>query len=103
MKIKCELLYRMSRDGIEYSTFHKLCDNKGPTIVLTKLKDGNILGTYTPLDWSTNYVWKSDLNMFVFSLTQNLKCMKNNQNNYGIYCGNGNGPQSYFLNFGVIK
>ena len=37
--------------------------------------------------------------MFVFSLTQNLKCMKNNQNNYGIYCNINNGPYSYFLRF----
>ena len=36
MKIKSELLYRMSRDGIETDTFHNLCDNKGPTIILTK-------------------------------------------------------------------
>ena len=99
MKIKCELLYRMSRDGIEYSTFHKLCDNKGPTIVLTKLTDDNILGLYTPLDWDSKSQWKSNLNMFVFSLTQNLKCMKNNQNNLGIYCNINNGPHTDFLRF----
>ena len=99
MEIKSELLYRMSRDGIKYSTFHNLCDNKGPTIVLTKLRDGNILGLYTPLDWDSKSEWKSDLNMFVFSLTQNLKCMKNNQNNYGIYCNSKCGPHSIFLLF----
>ena len=27
MKIKAELLYRMSRDGIEVETFHNLCYN----------------------------------------------------------------------------
>ena len=37
--------------------------------------------------------------MFVFSLTQNLKCMKNNQNNYGIYCNINNGPHTDFLRF----
>ena len=36
--------------------------------------------------------------MFVFSLTQNLKCM-NNQNDYGIYCNTDCGPCSYFLQF----
>ena len=103
MEIKSELLYRMSRDGIEYSTFHKLCDNKGPTIVLTKLTDGNILGLYTPLDWDSKSEWKSDLNMFVFSLTQNLKCMKNNQNNRGIYCNTNYGPYSSFLQFNIYN
>ena len=43
IKIKSELLYRMSRDGIETKTFHNLCDNKGPTIILIKLTDDNIL------------------------------------------------------------
>ena len=66
MKIKSSLLYRMSSDGIEYSTFHNLCDNKGATITLIKLEDGNILGIYTPLSWDSTSVWKNDLNMFVF-------------------------------------
>ena len=101
IKINSNLLYRMSENGIEYSTFHKLCDNKGPTIVLTELKDGNILGFYNSLNWesSTNLNWKSDLDMFVFSLTQNEKSMKNNENNYGILCNINFGPFSYFLQF----
>ena len=37
--------------------------------------------------------------MFVFSLTQNLKCMKNNQNKNGIYCHADRGPKSLFLRF----
>ena len=39
--IKANLLYRLSRDGPEISTFHRLCDNKGPNIlVLFYLKNG---------------------------------------------------------------
>ena len=100
MKIKSELLYRMSRDGIEYSQFHNLCDNKGATITLIKLEDGNILGIYTPLSWdSTSNDWKNDLNMFVFNLTENIKCIKNNQDSYGIYCHSNNGPYTYVIRF----
>ena len=33
-KIKAELLYRLSENGDKYSTFHELCDNKGPTLTL---------------------------------------------------------------------
>ncbi len=100
LTIKAQLLYRASRDGEEYSTFHKLCDNQGPTIVLAKLTDGNILGSYTPLDWETKSDWKSDPNMFVFSLTQNQKAMKKQtSSNYGIYCNQNYGPESYFLGF----
>ena len=35
--IKANLLYRLSRDGPEIWTFHKLCDNKGPTLTLFDL------------------------------------------------------------------
>jgi hypothetical protein len=103
MKIKSELLYRMSRDGIEYSQFHNLCDNKGETITLIKLEDGNILGIYTPLSWDSTSVWKNDLNMFVFNLTENIKCIKNNQDNYGIYCHSNNGPYTQVIRFYSYK
>ena len=99
MKIKSELLYRMSRDGIEYSTFHNLCDNKGETITLIKLEDGNILGNYTPLSWDSTSGWKNDLNMFVFNLTENIKCIKNNQDNNGIYCNSNYGPYTDVIRF----
>ncbi len=99
MKIKSSLLYRMSRDGIEYSTFHNLCDNKGATITLIKLEDGNILGNYTPLSWDSTSGWKKDLNMFVFNLTENIKCIKNNQDNNGIYCRSDHGPYTHVIQF----
>ena len=99
LRIKSELLYRLTRDGEEYQTFHKLCDYKGPTIILTKLTDGTIIGSYTPLDWNTSDCWKSDPNMFVFSLTENKRAMKQQSNNLGIYCHNLCGPYSCFLRF----
>ena len=101
LDIKAELLYRASRDGEEYQTFHKLCDYKGPTVVLAKLYDGSILGTYTPLEWETKTKdWKNDPDIFVFSLTENIKATKKKTNyNYGIYCHPDLGPESYFLSF----
>ena len=72
LKIKAELLYRLSRDGEKYETFHRLCDNQGPTVVLTKLSDGDILGTYSPINWD---------------------------NKTEIYCSQIHGPESYFLCF----
>ena len=89
----------MSRDGIGYSQFHNLCDNKGATITLIKLEDGNILGIYTPLSWDSTSVWKNDLNMFVFNLTENIKCIKNNQDNNGIYCRFDHGPYTHVIQF----
>ena len=100
LRIKSELLYRLTRDGEEYKTFHKLCDYKGPTIILTKLTDGTILGSYTPLDWDSKSCWKSDTNMFVFSLTENKRAMKKETSkNFGIFCDKDYGPETYFLSF----
>ena len=84
--IKFELLYRLSRDGKEYETFHKLCDNKGNTLLIVKLGDGNILGGFTTQNWDNAMSWKYDENSFVFSLTKNIKC-KNNIINESIFCG----------------
>ena len=83
----------MSRDGEEFQSFHKLCDNKGgPTLTLIKSEDGNILGSYITLDWDSKSEWKIDLNMFAFSLTENVKYIKNNNDKYGIDCNQNNGP-----------
>ena len=106
IKIKSQLLYRKSRDGDEFQTFHKLCDNKGgSTLILIKLDNGNILGSYTVLDWDSKSEWKDDSNMFAFSLTENVKCIKNNQDKYGIYCNPNFGPHTaiHFFNNKNIK
>ena len=101
---KFELLYRLSRDGKEYETFHKLCDNKGNTLLIVQLNDGNILGGFTTQNWDNKKTWKFDEYSFVFSLTRNIKC-KNNINNESIYCGHDNrGPCfGFFLYFYQYK
>ena len=93
MKIKAELLYRLTRDGDEYQTFHNLCDNKGITLLLVKLIDGNILGGYITKDWDNHSEWKQDQDAFVFSLTQNVKCVTNSNYSYNaFYCHSSCGP-----------
>ena len=90
----------MSRDGEEFQSFHKLCDNKGgPTLTLIKSEDGNILGSYITLDWDSKSEWKIDLNMFAFSLTENVKYIKNNNDKYGIDCNQNNGPYTNIHQF----
>ena len=77
-KIKAELLYRLSENGDKISTFHELCDNKGPTLALFHVNDGNIVGIYTPLSWESpffNYT-KDDLDTFIFNLNKNKKFKK---------------------------
>ena len=84
--INFKLLYRMSRDGDSIRTFHNLCDNKGPTVSLYLLNDGNIIGGYTPLHWDTSSGWKNDNETFVFNLNSNLKCVKKDNNTDSIFC-----------------
>ena len=90
-KIKAELLYRLSEDGDKYSTFHELCDNKGPTLILFHVNDGNIVGIYTPLSWDSISNWKNDIDTFIFNLNKNLKCKKL-ISEQSIYCNSSYGP-----------
>ena len=90
-KIKAELLYRLSEKGDEFSTFHKLWDNKGPTLTLFHVNDGNIIGIYTPLSWDSISNWKNDIDTFIFNLNKNLKCKKL-ISEQSIYCNSSYGP-----------
>ena len=44
-----ELLFSTSKNGFKPSEFHKLCDNKGPTIIFIETTKGYIFGGYTEL------------------------------------------------------
>jgi hypothetical protein len=49
-----ELCYRASRDGWSVADFHRLCDGKGPTLVVAKEETkGYIFGGYTTMAWSS--------------------------------------------------
>jgi TLD len=41
------LLYQGSEHGWDFKDFHSRCDNKGPTISLFKVKDGDCIGGFT--------------------------------------------------------
>ena len=97
-KIKAELLYRLSENGDKFSTFHEICDNKGPTLTLFHSNDGNIIGIYTPLslDSSSSSFWKNDMDTFIFNLNKNQK-YKKLKNDYSIWCYNRDGPYTIYL------
>jgi hypothetical protein len=54
-----KLLYRGSRDGWYAVDFHRMSDEKGPTITLFKIEDekktgdGECFGGYTEAQWSS--------------------------------------------------
>ncbi|CAG8468181.1 19222_t:CDS:2 [Racocetra persica] len=71
---KLSLLLRASRDGFGANTFHKLCDKKGPTIVISKVfQTGQIIGAYTPINFErgfpikSNDSWLCTTDSFIFS------------------------------------
>ena len=66
--INLELLYRASRDGDEVRTFHRLCDEKGPTLVVVKNSFNSRYGGYTSIPWSSVEGYQSDDTAFIFSL-----------------------------------
>ena len=98
--IKAELLYRLSENGDSTKNFHELCDNKGYTLTLFHMKDGNIVGIYTPLSWDETSGWKNDMDTFIFNLNKNQKYKKLKADN-SIYCNRGYGP--YTDNFGCWR
>ena len=98
-EFKSELLYRKTRDGDSYDTFHNLCDNQGNTLILIKSNEGFIIGGYTPLNWDKDGKWKKDDNTFLFSLTKNKVFKKKEQSKISIYCGKNTGPFFAFIGF----
>jgi hypothetical protein len=64
------LLYRGTRDGFGASDFHRLCDNKGATVVLVRSSEGWVFGGYTPLPWNSSGSYQNDSSgtSFLFTL-----------------------------------
>ncbi|CAG8651364.1 8755_t:CDS:2, partial [Gigaspora margarita] len=54
---KLKLLLRGSRDGFEIDTFHRLCDFQGPTIIILKTIQGDLIGGYNPLNWNNSFIF----------------------------------------------
>lgn len=82
-EIEANLLYKMSRDGPESYTFHKLCDNKGATLSLFSLKEGYKIGFYISESFDSNSGWKNDEKCFIFNLNQK----KQYKRKLNLYCG----------------
>jgi len=71
--ISCNLLYKLTLNGKEIKTFHQLCDDKGPTLIIIETIDKEIFGGFTPLNWNGNKGDQKDTDTFIFSLNTNNK------------------------------
>ena len=49
---KWKLLFRASEHGYRAKSFHKYCDDKGPTLIIIKSSKGWLFGGYTTQSWS---------------------------------------------------
>ena len=100
-----KLLYRLSRDGSEPTDFHRLCDDKGPTITLFRSNNNRIFGGYLSKNWESSGDWKTDNNVFLFSIDLNKKYKLKNNQNCSYFCSGYLGPcfsQLGFQNFGNL-
>ena len=72
-----ELIFKKTKNGSTAKDFHHYCDNKGPTLLLIRTSNDEIIGGFTPLDWETTTQGKykyDNLGLtFLFSLTLNKK------------------------------
>ena len=89
-KIKYELLYRGSRDGMTPSFFHQKCNGICPTISIIRTSKGLKFGGYTEKTWENNSsgAWIDDNNSFLFSVDymkiyNGIKGQILHNNNYG--------------------
>ena len=89
----CKLLYRASRDGWQSTEFHRLCDEKGPTVVLVKVDNGRLCGGYCSIGWKSSGDMQQDDKSFLFSL-DSLKSYNGIQQGHigHVFWNRGNGP-----------
>ncbi len=72
--VKTTLLYSGHLHGWYAKVFHDRCDNKGATLNLFQIKDGDCVGGYTTQHWESSKPrkWKADSSAFLFNLTCSL-------------------------------
>ena len=70
---KMNLIYRGSVDGFKPADFHRMCDDKGPTLSVVKTTGGEIVGGFTKIPWKSDGGDKQDADAFVFSVNQMQK------------------------------
>ena len=90
------LLYSFSRDGASAPTFHRLCDNKGPTVTVLYNTAGSIYGGYSEASWNSSGSYNPNQKAFLFRLA--FSGQKTNdkfpstQGTCSIYCNGSYGP-----------
>ncbi|CAF1576931.1 unnamed protein product [Didymodactylos carnosus] len=63
-----QLIYKATRDGFDASTFHRLCDGKGPTMTIILSTDNYLFGGYVSVSWRSVNRWETDTSAFIYTL-----------------------------------
>jgi hypothetical protein len=85
------LLYSGHLHGWNGKDFHSRCDNKGRTVSLFQIEQGDCIGGYTSQHWESLSKDKADSSAFLFNLTRSLH-FPSNATGKDIYCSSGCGP-----------
>ena len=88
---RCKLIYNAKLDGDKLSTYHSLCDNKGPTLTIFTTNNNLILGGYLSISFDENSGWIHDENAFLFSFNPDEK-YSSIDTTYTFYGGKDRGP-----------
>ncbi|XP_053376735.1 interferon-induced protein 44-like [Mercenaria mercenaria] len=72
------LLYAITRDGCNATTFHQKCDNQGATVTVLYNPHGSVYGGYTSESWANNGGYRDDADAFLYQLyySKNPQCTK---------------------------
>ncbi|XP_045161344.2 interferon-induced protein 44-like [Mercenaria mercenaria] len=62
------LLYAITRDGCNATTFHQKCDNQGATVTVLYNQQGSVYGGYTSSDWYSTGSYYIDTSAFLYQL-----------------------------------
>ncbi|XP_053391215.1 interferon-induced protein 44-like [Mercenaria mercenaria] len=65
------LLYTITRDGCNSTTFHQKCDNQGPTVTVLYNQQGSVYGGYAPVNWTSSGGWINNTTAFLYQLRLN--------------------------------
>jgi len=88
---KWELKYRASNDGFTPDDFHSKCNGTTNTLTVIKTTNGDIFGGYTEQAWHSKGGTVTDLQAFIFSLSNQennpfkAKCSNNGERAIGCY------------------
>jgi hypothetical protein len=66
-----KLLYAITREGCDSTTFHQKCDNQGPTVTVLYNPQGSVYGGFAQVGWNSNGGYTNDTSAFMYQLRFN--------------------------------